>query len=123
MKMVLQQISQRAIQLAAHNFTDEQKQYGWLGYPPATEEQIEAAENRLGIKLPDDFKEFLRITNGFLTPNDATEPTFESIEKIEYLKNIDSFLLEVWSDPALVDTGQELARSIAVAGLADEQYF
>ena len=33
--------------------------------PPATEEQIHEAETQLNFKFPDDYKEFLRITNGF----------------------------------------------------------
>ncbi|RSL46542.1 hypothetical protein CEP54_013810 [Fusarium duplospermum] len=33
--------------------------------PPATDEQISALERRLDVVLPDDYKEFLKITNGF----------------------------------------------------------
>lgn len=35
---------------------------------PATVEEIAALENRLDIQLPDDFKEYLSITNGMNTP-------------------------------------------------------
>ncbi|KAL2678574.1 hypothetical protein Neosp_009322 [[Neocosmospora] mangrovei] len=33
--------------------------------PPATDEQISALERRLDIALPDDYKEFFKISNGF----------------------------------------------------------
>jgi hypothetical protein len=33
--------------------------------PPATDEQISSLEERLKVTLPDDYKEFLKITNGF----------------------------------------------------------
>ncbi|RGP67029.1 hypothetical protein FLONG3_8687 [Fusarium longipes] len=33
--------------------------------PPATDEQISSLENRLGINLPDDYKDFLKLSNGF----------------------------------------------------------
>jgi hypothetical protein len=33
--------------------------------PPATEDEIRGLEQRLGLALPSDFKEFLRISNGF----------------------------------------------------------
>ncbi|KAK7427335.1 hypothetical protein QQZ08_006104 [Neonectria magnoliae] len=33
--------------------------------PPATDEQIEALERKLDVTLPDDYKEFLKISNGF----------------------------------------------------------
>lgn len=32
--------------------------------PPAKDEDIEGAEKRLGVHLPSDFKEFLKVTNG-----------------------------------------------------------
>ncbi|KAM5356949.1 hypothetical protein ACJ41O_003595 [Fusarium nematophilum] len=33
--------------------------------PPATDEQISALERRLDVSLPDDYKEFFKISNGF----------------------------------------------------------
>jgi hypothetical protein len=38
---------------------------GWLGFPGATEEQIAAAETRLGIRLPPSYRAFLQVTNGW----------------------------------------------------------
>ncbi|MBX3083676.1 MAG: SMI1/KNR4 family protein [Anaerolineae bacterium] len=38
---------------------------GWLGYPGATDEQIAAAEVRLGCTLPPSYCEFLKVTNGW----------------------------------------------------------
>ena len=37
----------------------------WLGYPGATEEQIQQAEERLGTKLPPSYRSFLKVTNGW----------------------------------------------------------
>ena len=34
-------------------------------YPPAKREDIEEVEQSLGVTLPEDFKEFLMVTNGF----------------------------------------------------------
>ena len=39
---------------------------GWLGSPGATEEQITAAEMRLGASLPPSYREFLKVSNGWL---------------------------------------------------------
>jgi hypothetical protein len=33
--------------------------------PPATDEQISSLEKKLGITLPDDYKDFLKLSNGF----------------------------------------------------------
>ena len=38
---------------------------GWLGYPSATEDEIVAAEARLGTAFPPSYREFLQITNGW----------------------------------------------------------
>lgn len=40
----------------------------WLGKPPATELQIVATEARLGRKLPDSYRSFLLVSNGFMNP-------------------------------------------------------
>ena len=77
MKKILQDISALAIQLNKAAFTNEQKSLAWLGNNPANGEEIKLVENRLGVKLPDDYKSFLLLTNGFFTPCDFTEPTFE----------------------------------------------
>lgn len=37
----------------------------WLGFAPATEEEIAAAEARLGVSLPPSLRAFLAVTNGW----------------------------------------------------------
>ena len=115
MKNLLIDISEKAIKYEDFNFTSEQIENNWLGNIPASEKQISDAENKLGVKFPEDYKEFLRITNGFSAPNDV-EPSFENIEKIDYLKNVDEFTIECYG---LV----ELENAIIVGGISEEQYF
>lgn len=38
---------------------------GWLGYKPATEEEIVAAEARLGVRFPPSDRAFLHVTDGW----------------------------------------------------------
>lgn len=38
---------------------------GWLGFPGATEEQLAAADARLGTSLPPSYRDFLRASNGW----------------------------------------------------------
>ncbi|KAK8111976.1 uncharacterized protein PG998_008433 [Apiospora kogelbergensis] len=61
---------------------------------PATEEQISALETRLKIDLPQDYKEFLRITNGFGSGNGLDDgiynglfpdPELYTVEKVAWL--------------------------------------
>ena len=122
MKSLLKQISEKAIELADFEFTQEQTENKWLGTKPASETEIRLTEKRLGIEFPADFKKFLSITNGFSAPNDI-EPTFEQTNKIDYLKNINSFIIEAYSIDGIENIGKELVKSILVGGINEEQYF
>ncbi|MDF4202470.1 SMI1/KNR4 family protein [Maribacter sp. SA7] len=122
MDNLLKQISEKAIELADFEFTQEQTKNKWIGSKPASETEIYLTEKRLGIEFPSDFKKFLSISNGFSAPNDI-EPTFESIDKIDYFKNIDGFLIEAYSNDKIEYIGKQLAKSIVVGGINEEQYF
>lgn len=118
----LKQISEKAIKLADFQFTQEKIENNWLGTNPASESEIKLTQDRLGIELPTDYKKFISITNGFSAPNDI-EPTFESINKIDYLKNIDNFIIEAYSIDGIEDIGKQLEKSILIGGINQEQYF
>lgn len=96
MKSLLKEISEKSIDLGDFEFTQEQVGSRWLGYPPVSDGEIKVVEDRLGVTLPDDYKAFLKITNGFSAPN-GVEPAFKNVNNIDYLKNIDSYLVEVWN--------------------------
>ena len=122
MNSLLKKISEKAIELADFEFTQEQTKNKWLGTKPASENEIKLTEKRLGIKFPTDFKLFLSITNGFSAPNDI-EPPFEPIDKIDFLKNIDSFIIEAYNVDGIENIGKQLEKSILVGGINQEQYF
>ena len=122
MNRLLKQISDKAIELADFEFTQYQIENEWLGTKPASEIEIKLTEKSLGIKFPTDFKKFLSITNGFSAPNDI-EPAFEPINKIDFLKNIDSFIIESYSIDGIENIGKQLDKSILVGGINQEQYF
>ncbi len=115
MNNILLEISKKAIKYENFNFTSEQINNNWLGNIAASENQITEKETELGVKFPDDYRTFLKITNGFSAPNDV-EPSFENIEKIDFLKNIDKFIIEAYG---LV----ELENAIIIGGINEEQYF
>ncbi len=114
MKDLLFEISKKAIKYEDFHFTPEQMESHWLGNLPAVEKQLVEIERKLGIKLPDDYKEFLSITNGFSAPNDV-EPSFEKVENIDFLKNVDEAYADAYDG--------ELAESIIIGGINEEQYF
>ena len=121
-KQVFAHFSHAAIKFGDAEFTEAQIKNGNIGNSPALEEDIEKAETRLGIKLPEDYKTLLQITNGFSAPS-YTEPSFLSVEKIDYLRHIDTDSIEAYSIEGLEETGKTLERSILVGGLEEEQYF
>jgi hypothetical protein len=44
-----------------------QREAGWLGYEPASEQMLAEAEHRLGIRLPPSYRNFLLASNGWST--------------------------------------------------------
>ncbi|WP_445452918.1 SMI1/KNR4 family protein [Flavobacterium sp. 25HG05S-40] len=116
MKNLLIEISQKATKYEDFNFTPEQIEKEWLGNIPATEKEIAEIESKLGLKLPEDYKEFLRITNGFSAPNDI-EPSFEKIAEIDYLKNFAQEIIDAYY------ILPELKTAIIVGGKLEEQQF
>jgi cell wall assembly regulator SMI1 len=122
-KDILKKISHIAVDQKVRGLSEGHVLSCWLGTFPAHSDDIKMAEQKLGVKLPEDYKEFLLTTNGFFTPCDSTEPTFEKVSDITYLKDVDPFLLEIWNEGVLENIGRQLNRAIVVAGLNDEQYF
>lgn len=117
MKEILIAISLLSIKSGEQNqfLTKFQIQNQWLEFDSAKNETITEAEKKLNIILPEDYKSFIKITNGFSAPN-SVEPTFMRIEDIDYLKNIEKEAIDAYQLP-------ELENSILVAGKDEEQYF
>lgn len=120
---ILKQVSERAILLNELDFPDKKIQEKWLGEEPAENVEIIKAEQKLQLTLPDDYRNFISITNGFPAVTNVGI-TFLPIDKIDYLKNLDDSLIEIWSEfEVLKETSFALEKSILVGGLHEEQYF
>jgi HEAT repeat protein len=80
----------------------------WLGYPPASEEQIAAAERRLGTTLPPSYRAFLRVTNGWR----RTSPFIERLwgtEELEWLSVRNQDLVDIWTADEMPDCWEQRA--------------
>lgn len=123
MEKILKEISIKAIELGHYNSYLNQNQLDsvWIGYEPATVKQIDSLEQRLNIKLPQDYKDFLLLTNGFHAAS-SVEPSFSNINAIDFLMNVDPELYEIWKigNP---EVGEKLKTAIKVGGFDEEQYF
>jgi HEAT repeat protein len=68
---------------------------GWLGFPGATEQELAAAEARLGTILPPSYRAFLRVTNGWrMTTGFAGG--LRPVEDVGWLADEDPALIETW---------------------------
>lgn len=123
MLKTLQEISKKALLLNDFDFSDEQIKTKWLGAAVTQDKEISDTEKRLKIKLPDDYVEFLKISNGF-PQTSSISCSFLSVDKIDYLKILDEDLVEIWSEnEVLKEVGEALASSILIGGLNEEQQF
>ena len=122
MKTILESISKEMIRLAEFEYTEAQLQSEWFGNQPATLNLIEEAESKLHVTLPEDYKEFLLISDGFYAFNDV-EPTFHTVETIDYLRNVDAELIQIWKEDGNEEVAAVLEQSIIVAGIDEEQSF
>ncbi|WP_233098813.1 SMI1/KNR4 family protein [Aureibaculum flavum] len=124
MKKILTDLFQKSLTTKDNNyFTSEQIKNNWIGNLPATEREIKEIESKLGVELPIDYKNFLLISNGYPTYNDAVEPSFEKISQIQYLKDLYPEIIEIWRNTGNEDVSKELAKSIIIAGKQEEQWF
>lgn len=123
MEKILKEISIKAIELGDYNSELNQDQLDavWIGYDPTTAYEIDSLEQRLNIRLPQDYKDFLLLTNGFHAAS-SVEPTFCNINKVDFLMNVDPELYEIWKIGD-AEVGEKLKTAIKVGGFDEEQYF
>ena len=122
MKQILQEISENLILLNEYDFTEEQLAAKWLGSAPASDEEINKVQDLLQIKLPQEYIDFLKISNGFHELS-SVHPTLMPVSKIDYLINIDEDLVEIWgTHEELAHVARGLQESILIGGLGEEQY-
>jgi hypothetical protein len=85
---------------------------GYLGFPGANALEIDAAEKKLGLRLPPSYKAFLRVSNGWRqVAMDAEDGFLYSVNQIGWFRELQPQSLRAW----LSGTGSLDA--------SDEQYF
>ena len=80
----------------------EVRRSGWLGYPPATEEQIRSTEARLGVALPPSYREFLKVANGWRTLGRFTGQIW-STENVQWFRTRNQSAIDDWLLGALAN--------------------
>jgi hypothetical protein len=86
---------------------------GWLGFPGATEEDIQEAENRLKAKLPPSYRQFLKVSNGWRIATPFIENVWP-IKDVAWFKERHKDWIDAW---------QEGERASSHPPVSDADYF
>ncbi|MBF6333014.1 SMI1/KNR4 family protein [Nocardia transvalensis] len=94
---------------------------GWLGFAPATEDAVAAAEVRIGRRLPPSYREFLLTTDGWRHADFVDR--MRDTSDIGWLRDIEPFWEASWKDlcyeyPA-PENGNPLGRGLLISREAD----
>lgn len=125
-KKLIKKLSMLSVKNFAEDFSNEVQKNKWLGFEKATTTEIKAAEKRLDITLPEDYKTFLKTTNGLLN-FPILNPTLVPVEKIDYLKNVEPQELFIMYDDFPVEGGDPesfndyVSRAILISNYPEEQ--
>jgi hypothetical protein len=93
----------QALDLSKYNafiepdITPESIASGWLGAPPATEQQIRQLEHRLGETLPPSYRSFLECSNGFRQPGNIV-PRILSVDQVEWHCTHNQWAIDAWME-------------------------
>lgn len=73
----------------------ERLEAGWAGAEPAGEQAIVAAEERLGVRFPPSYRNFLQVSDGW---EDIGCVNLFQVGAIGWFADLDAELFETWSD-------------------------
>ncbi|MEO8396413.1 MAG: SMI1/KNR4 family protein [Chloroflexota bacterium] len=92
------------------DMTPEVVASGWLGYPSASEAEIERIETRLGVRLPPSYRQFLQVSNGFRQPLQLVHRIFATSE-VEWFRVNHQPRIDSWLNSEYVTSGRAPADS------------
>lgn len=78
---------------------------GWLGYPAATDAEIDHLEARIGARLPPSYRQFLQVSNGFRQPDVLVHRLLHAHE-VDWLRVRSPSILKLWLRSQYLQSGQ-----------------
>lgn len=82
----------------------------WAGFPPASETAIAEAEQRLNLRLPDSYRQFLKVSNGWWLDGTVGLTRLWAVEEIRLMAQVDPAAVAIWSaidsPPGDADAGE-----------------
>ncbi|HMV79059.1 MAG TPA: SMI1/KNR4 family protein [Leptospiraceae bacterium] len=122
-KTLIERISRLAIEQNQMEFSEEIRTKKYLGKEPASEAEILSAEKRLGLRLPEDYRNFLAVSNGmecFSFTGSAMMPA----DKIQFFAKMSPDTVETWIsaiEEIKPSFSEKLKGSILIGGAEEEQ--
>jgi hypothetical protein len=114
--------------------SEQARRAGWMGFEPASEAAISAAEDRLGRRLPPSLRTFYEVSNGWGMVGPFVFDVLP-VEKIGWLKDVKPNLYEIACDiegrrkgrpyddarrqQHWLDQGTRVKRSVAISSWGD----
>jgi hypothetical protein len=80
---------------------DEIVKSGWLGFAPASSGEIEHLERRLGKRLPASFRQYLRVSNGWVK-GPSLPPRWYGTNEIGWFRDLEPEYVRIWTQDAYV---------------------
>ncbi|MEU6132783.1 SMI1/KNR4 family protein [Saccharopolyspora sp. NPDC047091] len=103
--------------------SEQQRRTGWLGREPATEDAVQAAEERLGCALPPSFRNFLLVSDGWSESGDELHGLFR-LDGVGRFEDLRAELMDAWADlDFFADELAVLRRSLLIADHEDGVYW
>lgn len=102
---------------------DEQsKTDRWLGFPPASPDEVADLERRLGRRLPPSYREFLLVTNGWRNAGPFVW-RLSNTSEIGWMRDLEPRIVNIFADPENPSSeGAIVARSLLISAEADAGY-
>jgi hypothetical protein len=125
-KTLLEKMSIASIKFDDELYDETIRQTGWIGFEGADKNEIARAEKKLGVILPEDYKFFLEITNGF-RPFPLNNPALLPVTAIDYLRNVlEPSSFDIMASNPVQDMDQQtykelLSNAILISHYPDEQ--
>jgi hypothetical protein len=120
-KELIQDISREAIRIEGENVYDgDVCNSGWIGFEGVDTLEIALAMEKLNIQLPEDYKHFLKVTNG-MPAFPLSNPSLLPVGQIDYLINvIEPYFFDIILN-VHTDEKEILRHAVLISKYPDEQ--
>ncbi len=105
-----------------HEVGDLQRSAGWLGFDGAGEDRLAALEERLGVRLPQSYRSFLAVSDGWLHISPFMW-TMRTSGEVGWLRDADAELWEILRESGTPEETALADRALLVSGDGDAQYW